>query len=94
MSPKKNHLVIFLLVLRQLPGAKWQLNELKINGAEEVVIMDFAENYGCCFQNKVQSAFRDTNQVTIYPTMSYHKHKVGEEEQIKKHDVIGISNDQ
>ena len=94
VSQKKNHLVIFLLVLRQLPGAKWQLNELKINGAEEVVIMDFAEKYGCCFQNKVQSAFWDTKQVPIHPTMSNHKHKVGEEEQIKKHDVIGISNDQ
>jgi len=41
------------------------------------------------FQNKVQSAIWDTNQVTIHTMMSYYLQNVDEETILKKHSVIG-----
>ena len=68
--------------LAPLPGhffrARWQLHQLEklkenIQNNEAVVIMDYAENYTCRFQNEVSNAFLDTNQVTIHPMMPYYK---------------------
>lgn len=50
---------------------KWQLSQLeKCKGSlrdEAIVSTDYAENYSCQVQNEVQSAFWDTNQVTLHP---------------------------
>ena len=37
------------------------------------MVIDFSENYGCLFQNEVQSGFLYRNQVTIHPMMIYYK---------------------
>lgn len=56
--------------------------------------MDFGENYSCRYQNEVQSAFCDTNQVIILPTMDYY---LGPGENnytiMKQHSILGISED-
>ena len=45
-----------------------------------IMIIDFAENYKCNFQNEVQSAYFDQNMVTIHPIMCYYKQQLGTEE--------------
>ena len=59
------------------------------------MIMDFAENYKCSFQNEVQSAYFDQNMVTIHPMVYYYKKQLGTEETVvtMKHAIIGISDD-
>ena len=51
--------------------ASWQHEQISayIKNLKEdqvIVMMDFAENYKCCFQNEVQSAYFDQNMVTIH----------------------------
>ena len=74
--------------------AKWQINMLEtcketLSDNEAVTVMDFSENYSCRFQNEVQSAFFDTNQVTIHPMMMYYK----KDDVLIKHSLNVISDD-
>ena len=55
--------------------------------------MDFSKNYTCRVQNEVQSAFKDSNQVTIHPMMVYYKVKTDGDWILKKHSLIEISDD-
>ena len=79
--------------------ANWQHEQMtacisKLKPNQVMMVMDFAKNYKCGFQNEVQSAYFDQNMVTIHPMMHYYKknNKDGEEVLVK-HAVIGISND-
>lgn len=54
-----------------------------------MVVMDFSENYNCKFQNEVQTAFFDQNQVTVHPFMTYYL----KDESLVKHAIIVISDD-
>jgi hypothetical protein len=56
----------------------------------ELMIMDFSENYKCSFQNEVQSAFFDQTLVTIHPIMCYYRQKV---EDLFKHSITCITDD-
>ena len=38
-----------------------------------LVQMDFAEDYKCQSQDEIQSAYWNTTQVTIHPTIVYYK---------------------
>ena len=77
--------------MQQIEKCKENLNE-----NEALVVMDFAENYSCRYHNEVQSAFWDTNQVTIHPMMAYYfvetQEDNGEIKTLRNHAVIGISN--
>ena len=78
--------------------ASWQISQLdkckeSITQNDAVVIMDFAKNYTCRFQNEVQSAFWDSNQITIHPMMTYYLVKDADSLKLRKHSVIGVSND-
>lgn len=55
--------------------AKWQHDMMKecIDAGKTTVVMDFAENYACKFQNEVQSGFFDQVQVVIHPMMIYYQ---------------------
>ena len=78
--------------------ASWQMSQLEkckesMTQNDAVIIMDFAENYTCRFQNEVQSAFWDSNQITIHPMMTYYMVKDADSLKLRKHSVIGVSND-
>lgn len=82
--------------------ATWQIQQLEkcketLTEEKALVVMDFAENYSCRYQNEVQSAFWDTNQVTIHPMMTYYftetEDDTNDSKVLRKHAIIGISDD-
>lgn len=78
--------------------ASWQLKQLEtcketIKENEMVVVMDFSENYTCRFQNEVQSAFWNSNQVTIHPVVAYYGVKTATSTIQRKHSIVIVSND-
>ena len=57
-------------------NAKWQQDQLtaakdKIKSASAVVIMDYADNYVCSYQDEIQSAHWVNPPVTIHPMMAF-----------------------
>ena len=59
--------------------ANWQHKQFEALRARQpfpqktvIMVMDFAENYACQYQDKVQSAHWNHNQVTIHPISSYY----------------------
>ena len=78
--------------------AKWQQEQLQkciqgLSNTQAVLVMDYAENYQCNFQNEAQNAFFDRNTVTIHPMMLYYIKSVDEERTLVKHAIICITDD-
>lgn len=71
--------------------AEWQHAMMKacIEARKTTIVMDFAENYSCHFQNEVQSGFFDQAQVVIHPMMVYYDKQATR----FKHSIIGITDD-
>ena len=70
--------------------ASWQHKQMALccttlTMHEVIMVLDFSENYSCRFQNEVQSALFDHQEVTLLPVMLYR--------QAGKARVICISND-
>ena len=57
------------------------------------MVMDFAENYKCGFQNEPSSAYFEQNMVTIHPSMCYRRQKVQNEDVLIQHAIICITDD-
>ena len=71
--------------------ADWQHEQMKKCTQQlPTMVMDFAENYSCHFQNEVQSGFFDKTQVVIHPMMLYYT----DGDISVKHSVIGVAEDQ
>ena len=79
--------------------ASWQIQQMTecLNGlqhGEVMAVMDFAENYGCRYQNEVQSAYFDQVQVTLHPIMAYYMAPQNDGTFMKvKHAIVGITAD-
>ena len=78
--------------------ATWQHKQMKVcieglANDEACLCMDYAENYQCKFQQEVQSAFFEQNQVTIHPMMAYYKEDFENETLLVKHGIIGVTDD-
>ena len=80
--------------------ASWQHEQMSaciknLKDDQVIMIMDFAVNFKCSFQNEVQSAYFDQNMVTIHPMMCYYEKQLGTEETTVtvKHAIISISED-
>ena len=56
-----------------------------------VMVLDFAENFTCVFQNEVQSAHWHHQQVTIHPTVVYYK--CTKCSKVMTESVVAISDD-
>ena len=81
--------------------ATWQHRQLDLciknmTQTDVTVLMDYSENYRIRFQNEAQSAYFDSQQVTVHPFMCYYKEMEGEDEKeevLVKHAIIAMSND-
>ena len=65
-----------------------------LKSVDACLAMDFSENYQCCFQSEVQSAFFDQNQVVLHPMMAYYNTEHNDETVLVKHAIIGLTDDQ
>ena len=78
--------------------ANWQrsqFNNLKDNLPDNtaLLVLDFAENYTCHYQNQVQAAYYDLHQVTIHPVVIYTKCKCDIDNHVLTHYRIYVSDD-
>ena len=58
-----------------------------------VTVLDFAENYTCTYQDKIQSAHWAHNQVTFHPVVAYYTCYHDEGSHITQEAIVFISND-
>jgi len=57
-----------------------------------VFVMDFAENYACAYQDEIQSAYWQYNQVTLHPIVAYYSCETCTEN-VFQESIVFISND-
>ena len=78
--------------------ASWQHEQMNLcqetlKEGQVMMVMDFAENYKCGFQNEPSSAYFEQNMVTIHPIMCYMTQEVQNEDVLIKHAIICITDD-
>lgn len=76
--------------------AEWQHQQMKtcidtLVKNEVCLVMDYAQDYLCRFQNVTQTAFFEQNQVTIHPIMAYYKKTLDDKEITVKHAILGVT---
>lgn len=102
-TPLREFMTEYKKDLQTLPNhifrSQWQHRQMKIcvdhlSKDEACLCMDYAENYQCCFQGEVQSAFFEQNSITIHPMMAYYTQELEGKFVQVKHAIIGITDDQ
>lgn len=89
-------------VMVSYPGhifrAQWQHKQMALcldtlADSEVMMVMDYAENYSCHYQDEIQTAYFEQRQVTIHPMLAYYYKHQDEDKFLVKHSLIVISDD-
>ena len=90
--------VVFLA--QHLFRANWQVKQFEFMRmshpflpATVGMVLDFAENFTCTFQDEVQAAHWHHEQVTLRPIVSYYQRPQDECEETVTESMVFISND-